>query len=615
MDSLAFQSKEEFFLELDEFYAGDMWDMSHCEIYSQEERNKARSFRSCIVDFNFSQNVSIKNEVKIYLRSLIHEKHQTLCYFLKHKKFVELYLTFMEKKSLTVQSILELPLQDAERHFQSYLEETGYDAYYEAKASYIDRDLVAKSYTNRSPVLGWFRQMYMYIEEITTERNEYDKDVWDIRNMGFGHKVAKSQPYYTIPFVRISQPWFKQAAKQFVLYRIKTKAVSTVRVDLKGPIRLSEFLAENRPDIHGLKQFDRPMMEEFIAWLSHFGYEPTSFNHHITGLKNMFSTLRFIEYEDVPTKKLLLSSDYRKKPTKEPEFFSDSELRRLNSHLHELPVQIARMVFVLENVGMRISDVCCMEDDCLKKNINGEYVLRYYQSKTGKTNTVPINRIVALTIEEAIRESKEKYGKACKYVFAGTAERPYLGNTFRQHMRKLAKNNDLKYDDGTPFNIKTHTFRGTVATQYANLGIDINLISLLLGHIDTSTLKHYITIHSVTMIECMRPITEMDNELIAHIGHVEDVVPMAKEPILLALPNGSCAHTDLSTPCVHANACYTCRMFRPSKCYLPLYKKQLLDTESNIAIAEINGYDRLLEMNNTLKNNLIRIIDALEKDG
>ncbi len=164
------------------------------------------------------------------------------------------------------------------------------------------------------------------------------------------------------------------------------------------------------------------------------------------------------------------------------------------------------------------------------------------------------------------------------------------------------------------FNIKTHTFRGMVATPYA-MGIDLDIIRLMLGHADVSVLKHYITIHSATMIDCMKPITDEDNSLIANIGHIEIAAPVVATPSLLALPNGSCANANATEICSHANACYTCRMFRPSKCHLALYKKQLSDTEANIAIAEINGFERLLVMNQELKENLSGIITSLEKES
>ena len=71
------------------------------------------------------------------------------------------------------------------------------------------------------------------------------------------------------------------------------------------------------------------------------------------------------------------------------------ELRQFNEHLDDLPRDIARMLFTIENVGMRVSELCTLTIDCLNKDIGGEYVLTYYQFKSKKTNRVPISKELA----------------------------------------------------------------------------------------------------------------------------------------------------------------------------------------------------------------------------
>lgn len=48
-------------------------------------------------------------------------------------------------------------------------------------------------------------------------------------------------------------------------------------------------------------------------------------------------------------------------------------------------------------------------------------------------------------------------------------------------MNQMSAKNNLTKDDGSPLRIKGHTFRGTVATQYANLGISMDVIRMMLG--------------------------------------------------------------------------------------------------------------------------------------
>ena len=182
-------------------------------------------------------------------------------------------------------------------------------------------------------------------------------------------------------------------------------------------------------------------------------------------------------------------------------------------------------------------------------------------------------------------------------------------------MNQLSFNNNIFDDTGNLLRIKSHVFRGTVATQYANLGIDLNVIKMMLGQSSLGVLKHYVTIHDVNMIECMKSITLEDNEYIANIGNIENIDKSKitdDNVIATPLPNGSCTKSLESGKCAHANACYSCRMFKPNRIYLKLYKRQLQESERNIEIAEINGFERLKQINIDLRNDLIKIIKAIE---
>jgi len=83
------------------------------------------------------------------------------------------------------------------------------------------------------------------------------------------------------------------------------------------------------------------------------------------------------------------------------------------------------------------------------------------------------------------------------------------------------------------------------------------------------------------------------------------------------LPNGYCG-LPLQQRCPHPNACLTCDNFLTTAEFLPLHRDQLERTEQLIAGAEQNGIARLVEMNEPVRLNLLRIIDGLqtlESDG
>jgi hypothetical protein len=77
------------------------------------------------------------------------------------------------------------------------------------------------------------------------------------------------------------------------------------------------------------------------------------------------------------------------------------------------------------------------------------------------------------------------------------------------------------------------------------------------------------------------------------------------------LPNGYC-WLPLQQTRPHPNACLTCDSFLTTPEFLPAHRDQLTGTEQLIARAEADGRRRLVEMNEPVRLNLIRIIDGLE---
>jgi hypothetical protein len=91
----------------------------------------------------------------------------------------------------------------------------------------------------------------------------------------------------------------------------------------------------------------------------------------------------------------------------------------------------------------------------------------------------------------------------------------------------------------------------------------------------------------------------------------------AKENLARAkqtLPNGYCG-LPLQQTCPHPNACLTCDHFLTSDEFLPLHREQLDRTRKLLADARERGQQRLVEINEPVELNLVRIIDGLQSLG
>jgi len=68
----------------------------------------------------------------------------------------------------------------------------------------------------------------------------------------------------------------------------------------------------------------------------------------------------------------------------------------------------------------------------------------------------------------------------------------------------------------------------------------------------------------------------------------------------------------LQQTCPHPNACLTCDSFLTTAEFLPAHRDERARTERLIADAMADGHQRLVEMNDPIRLNLIPIIDGLQ---
>ena len=568
--------------------------------------------------FKEYENPYIENELRAFVRHLIIDNHmapRTLktvftCFLNTFEEFAGQYLPAYE-------SISDYDFETLYGSYEAYLLSKG-NALEWVGPHVVDGNMEYRDYRQKHQGLYLLGQFYRFVTDTAypDTRPEFMKDVWDIRKLGVPYSIQADRPRYTLNFTKIHQPWFRDVAKKYELYRVQRRSVAAVVDDLKAFNRFSEYLEKDRPDITSFAAVDRKVMEGYFAFLRTFGYVNTSYNRRISVMKTFFEIGVLLGFEGFPVKRIITNEDYVKIVHQLPKFFSSNELKQMNEHLKDLPVQHGRIMFILENCGMRLSDLLgttIMIDGslCVQETEKG-FVFTYCMPKVNRTNSIPVNELVGKVVLAAIEESRKLYGEDCTYIFAKSATEPIARGSFTRAMNKMAKEYDIRRDDGTPLRIMGHTFRGTIATQYANSGVHLDLIRLMLGQTKIGVLKHYITIHGDAMNAYMQPIHEENERLIQSIGKPSaNLQDKTTGTPMIPLANGLCARKS-NESCRHANACYRCRMFHPQKECLNLYRMQLLEAENNIAMADAAGYDKILRENKDLADRLKAIIASLE---
>lgn len=617
------QKKSFKFFPLQDYYKQDIWDLTKHPQFDQLNENQ-KSFivnRKHTIDFTVMKKDELSNEIKYYCQYYIETMKRLITSFVTDVGGINLTIQFMNEQLKEIDSFIELALEDATQFFSQFLISNGYKTHTETNNA-LSEDMEYKTYKTPTTYLRFFQNLHKFIHEQYNESNQpknyFDKDKWDIRELPFKIQgFDPSRPRYSLSFENIVQEEIKGIAKKYTLERLKTKKYSTCVDDLKGINYLSEFLYEYYPDIQSLTQLNRTIIEEFLGFVNlNSNLQPRTQSSRIGSVKTFFETCTLFGWDEAPKQTLLLTDDVKKKYKVLPKFYEDSVLSQINKNLEHLPVQIARMVFVLQNVGMRISELCTLKIDCIKFDTESDPVLEYIQEKTNKPNRVPIKKDIEMAVNEAIKYSREQFGDNVTYVFMQDAERPISKDTFSYHMNQLIKKHDIRDSNGNLVRIKSHHFRGTVATKYANMGMSTNVIRILLGQKSLGAIRHYVEILEETMTDAMQDLLNYQDQMIQNIGKKEAVIQINDEDKAeIPLPNGRCAKPLSSGKCTHANACYTCAMFKPDPKNIDLFKYQLSEAKSNIEMAKINGFERVLQVNEDLVEALERIIASIEKRG
>ncbi|MBL1178656.1 MAG: tyrosine-type recombinase/integrase [Pantanalinema sp. GBBB05] len=455
---------------------------------------------------------------------------------------------------------------------------------------------------------------------------EYKKNIWDCRNLGIDPGVGKY--VYKISFEGIVQPWLLETAKQFIKFTLSTLSFSSASSRLLALKRLSRFLAKSYPGITP-SEINRSVIIDLLAYLASEKLSPSTRGSTISSIRSFFELSYQNEWLAV-SRYLIRSEDFPKRPKPQPRYIPEDVVQQLNEHLDDLPEPVMRMVLILQECGMRISELLHLKADCLLQDKAGDWFLRYYQFKMKKEITIPVSREIVRVIQEQRQYLQENLSIEFAYLFSANESgshkqrfrpRPKLmsRNAFSDYLNKLAEKHNICDSLGKRWHFQPHQFRHTVATRMINNRVPQHIVQRYLGHESPAMTAVYATIHDQTM---KAEIAKFQGKVVNIAGQVVEPNDLEADDIGLqwfkrninaqSLPNGSCALPIISQACPHANACLTCTHFRTTIEHLPEHKKQLQQTERLIDRAKANGWTRQLEMNEKVKTSLESIITGLE---
>ncbi|MDK8643855.1 MULTISPECIES: tyrosine-type recombinase/integrase [Bacillaceae] len=607
--------------ELQGFWESDKWDIRICPHPSAIKLSQNPSLRNRWVNFDRVKNLWLRTELKyFYYYHMINGIWNAKTVWIRKGTVINRILDFLNLKYPNISSITEVPIEKAMTEYRTYLVEKGVrttTTNYKINGNQEKIAVEANSYyvTN-------LKQFMEFYEDFYFDGEEWEKDVWDRRKLSLpADKVNPTQYEYLITFKAIKNQYFKEIAKRYCRVKLNTASFSHVS-DIAGKFKeFFNFLDKNYKHIQRLNQLTREVMEHYLSEINQMGLSPTTIMGRISTLDMFFTTIQRFEWEDTPSRMLIYQEDYPKVTKANPRFIDEFVLEQLNNHLDKLPPYIATMVMVIQECGMRISELCTLKKDCLLEDKDGDYFLKYYQWKMKKEHIIPVSKEVALLIKSQENRVLEEFGDECVYVFPRKDGSPLKQDTFRVQLNQLAFDENIVDREGNIFRFHAHAFRHTVGTRMINNGVPQHIVQQFLGHESPEMTSRYAHIFDETM---KSEFTKFKEKLFSNMGNIIDLEDeneadnidlqwFKKNINAQVLPNGYCSLPVVAGPCPHANACLDCTHFCTSKKFLPQHEEHLANTEELLAIAKEKQWQRQIETNKRVKDKLEQIISALKE--
>ncbi len=295
-------------------------------------------------------------------------------------------------------------------------------------------------------------------------------------------------------------------------------------------------------------------------------------------------------------------------------------LDQLNQHLHDLKPSWMRKVLILQECGMRISELLQLSLDCLSQDARGIYYLRYLQGKVRRENAIPVSQEIAHVVQEQQASVRERH----RDFYLLFPQRTGSVRSARPASRRSSISSPTTIASRMRMGTSSASSHTSSATRWAramiNLGVPHHIIQRYLGHKGPEMTSRYAHIHDSTMREKLSEY--LAGTLVDVAGHkvvedsVNDTVELqwfTRNVLAQALTNGYCAIPTVAGPCPHPNACLNCAHFRTDITFLDVHRAELRETERVIAKADANGWTRQSEMNARKRTNLVNIITTLEE--
>ena len=447
------------------------------------------------------------------------------------------------------------------------------------------------------------------------EMNMPKNDMWELKD-----NDVNSQNYrktFKFNFQNIQSESIKKVLKLFIWrnYREMNNTVRTLYAYVIHFKIFNEFAITN--EINTLKKLSNNDVSMFKTFLKMKICKRSNKVYSVNFQRLVFSNLKTIIYwaqvylpNEVPNIEIYTGNDYIGINSKlKIDFIPDEVLNQINEAIkNEENPYIKFGIIILQSTGIRIGDMMLLNRNCISEHLISGNMMAWYDHKNRidrKPIAIPhicvfaVKALIEKTEElraesnESIRGkifiSKLNNGNSKKHTKTGDIV-VMSPRKYTELLKEFIKNNNIVDTNGELYELKSHQFRRTLATDMLSKEIDVKIIQEVMGHADPRTTKrNYADVKDKERAEVFRKIG-----IIGNINMVNNIITDKQElewfnenkNAKARMCDGYCTKPfedgQICDRLTKRQKCYTCSRYITTTEYLIEHKSHLKELENQI---------------------------------
>ncbi len=603
------------------YWEQDQW---HIDDHVFDEFRPKKWSIAKTIDFSYFES-GIKDEIKYFFVQCLRERIYRLPTVFGFRSSLPHLGEFLKRAYPGISSLTDLDIRKAEARWRSYWVEQGLSFSTNKK-------------NDRSRI---FRLAYNFIADFYDDREEFEKDTWDLRKIP-GTRYSHSMSCYKLSFVKIPFP-FRPLAKRYMKVRVGTWSWSQCTSDLISLRYFLGFINKQYPHWKDLKSLSRKDMENYLTWFRSFA-EGWQKQHYVclVCLHVFLDYIQRAEYPEAPEKPnfmLMFKEDFPKAPKlsdKNIKYIPEGVLRQLDDSLEYLaPAEHIPKVVLLRAAGWRTSDILNLRyDTCLERTAQGWWLVGDIQKTRVLNHRVPITDEVAAVVQVVIDEVKEKStpeNNPNKFLFVrldGKRKGQAPNGAYIQWaLNRLVKKCNIVDEQGQLFHFNNHAFRHTKAVELINNGMNLVHVQKWMAHASPEMTLRYAKILDTTMRQSWEEATKNGLFRIDAAGKPVKIDPsdIVNEDLIeweyirsnldaVRTPLGYCLKPSKVECKQQLNPCLTCRNLCTTPDFIPQYEEEIREVKAVIERGKAQRRTMWVEKNEALLDRY-EVILAVLKEG